>query len=113
MTNLEAIQDRVLWTGLKSVVCVVSRRKGKNESSEVRYDGGIWISLRLCFLGVLHINRGRIHSLDCNSTDDAAHRKKLLRPYPSTDLSLADDRHLARDQTAVNRHRQRDRRTSQ
>jgi predicted transposase YbfD/YdcC len=39
MTNLEAIRDRVLWTGLKSVVCVVSRRtvKGKKESREVRY----------------------------------------------------------------------------
>jgi len=39
MTNLEAIRDRALWTGLKSVVCVVSRRKvkGKKEGREVRY----------------------------------------------------------------------------
>ena len=39
LTNLEAIRDRALWAGLKSVVCVVSRRKvkGKKESSEVRY----------------------------------------------------------------------------
>lgn len=39
MTNLEGIRDRELWTGLKSVVCVVSGRKlkGRKESSEVRY----------------------------------------------------------------------------
>ena len=39
LTNLEAIRDRDLWTGLKSVVCVVSRRqvKGKKEGREVRY----------------------------------------------------------------------------
>jgi predicted transposase YbfD/YdcC len=39
LTNLDAIRDRALWTGLKSVVCVVSRRKvkGKKESREVRY----------------------------------------------------------------------------
>lgn len=36
-TNLEGIRDRALWKGLKSVVCVVSGRKGKKESSEVRY----------------------------------------------------------------------------
>ena len=37
-TNGEGIRDRVLWKGLKSVVCVVTSRKvnGK-ESSEVRY----------------------------------------------------------------------------
>lgn len=38
LTNLEAIRDRALWTGLKSVVCVVSRRQvdGK-DGREVRY----------------------------------------------------------------------------
>jgi len=38
LTNLEAIRDRDLWTGLKSVVCVVSRRQvnGK-DGREVRY----------------------------------------------------------------------------
>ena len=38
LTNLEAIRDRDAWTGLKSVVCVVTRRRvnGK-ESREVRY----------------------------------------------------------------------------
>ena len=38
MTNLDAIRDRELWTGLKSVVCVVTRRRvnGK-EGREVRY----------------------------------------------------------------------------
>lgn len=39
LTDLEGIRDRALWTGLKSVVCVVTGRKvkGKKESSEVRY----------------------------------------------------------------------------
>jgi len=38
LTNLETIRDRALWTGLKSVVCVVSRRQvnGK-DGREVRY----------------------------------------------------------------------------
>jgi predicted transposase YbfD/YdcC len=39
MTNLESIRDRDVWSGLKSVACVVAGRKvgGKKESSEVRY----------------------------------------------------------------------------
>ena len=38
LTNLEAIRDRDLWTGSRSVVCVVSRRKVKGKKSrEVRY----------------------------------------------------------------------------
>jgi predicted transposase YbfD/YdcC len=38
LTNLEAIRDRALWTGLKSVVCVVSRRQvNGRDGREVRY----------------------------------------------------------------------------
>ena len=38
MTDLAAIRDRALWTGLKSVVCVVSRRRANGkEGREVRY----------------------------------------------------------------------------
>jgi predicted transposase YbfD/YdcC len=39
MTDLAGIRDRGLWTGLKSVVCVVrSRSVNGKESSEVHYD---------------------------------------------------------------------------
>jgi predicted transposase YbfD/YdcC len=39
VTNLESIRDRESWTGLRSVVCVVTGRtvKGRRESSQVRY----------------------------------------------------------------------------
>jgi len=98
LTNLEAIRDRQLWTGLKSVVCVVSRRKvkGKKPSREVRY----YISSRRG-AGAMFLGASRRHwSIEnqCHWVLDVAFREddhRLREGHAPQNMSVVRKRVLA------------------
>ena len=98
LTNREAIRDRALWTGLKSVVCVASPRKvtGKKESREVRY----YIRSRRGF-GKMFLDASRRHwgiENECHWVLDVAFREddhRLREGHAPEDMSVVRKMALA------------------